>query len=666
MRANADKMADAARFAVLAVAAVVPLANAVPQAWGSTEAVVTSYFDTPKLLAFSLSLAVAAGLWAVALVVGSLRLRQVKTSGWALGVVLGVGLVSAVAGVHPPTAFFGDSYQHQGLLAWLGYGLFWFLVVQTISTKKHATLAAWVLTLTGMMVAFYDLVQILWIDTTAWGVDKWMANRGISTLGNPNHLGGYLVVPLVLAVSLSFAAEGRLRKTVAGVTAVSCAAAIALTLTRGSWVAALVGLGVLSVAIVRSRDGRAKWSAAVTAAVLVGGAGLAWLVRPELMAGVLRRLQASATGGSGRSTIWGEAVRVIADRPLLGAGPDSYRLAWYGERSPELMRDAGMGIVVTEPHNVLLAVAATFGLVAMLAFVAFVGVTVWRARSAVWNDARNPRTLALSGWWSACVALLVYLMMGASPIPLTLTLFMCLGVLAAAAGRTVTDGVAALLVGPVGVALLVAAGVLWAGVGTFAADVEMTAALAGDAESIAHAESATRRAPWSTEARLRLADVYAHQVPLAQSAAALDAVQRASAEYERAVSFSPKDVDAYWEYAYFLSNSTSQGLASPEQVVEVAEKGLAVDRHSLGLAMIGASALRSLGRHDEVVALLDDLWNLDPQRHEPGVAYARALVETGDIAGAQRVARELTSGFPDESSVSDLASSIASVTAGSR
>src|SRR5207237_10300887 len=71
-----------------------------------------------------------------------------------------------------------------------------------------------------------------------------------------------------------------------------------------------------------------------------------------------------------RLYLWRSSLAMIADRPLLGWGPDTFQLVYPGYRSTEL--DARAGAVGRDDavHNALLRVAVSTGLVGVVAYLA--------------------------------------------------------------------------------------------------------------------------------------------------------------------------------------------------------------------------------------------------------------------------------------------------------
>ena len=107
-------------------------------------------------------------------------------------------------------------------------------------------------------------------------------------------------------------------------------------------------------------------------AALVGAAALMLLVfapgnfwsRTETISSF--RTDASAMG---RVHAWTVASRISADRPLLGVGAGSFRVAWPQYAPPEARR-------AFEAHNVFLQIIAELGWVGLFLYLGFIGAGV--------------------------------------------------------------------------------------------------------------------------------------------------------------------------------------------------------------------------------------------------------------------------------------------------
>ena len=117
-----------------------------------------------------------------------------------------------------------------------------------------------------------------------------------------------------------------------------------------------------------------------------------------LVGGLAAALWAGRAGGSpaARLTIWRVLLPLLAQRPLLGYGPDTLELVFPAVYPPELVYYQGRGILVDRAHNLLLDWAMTTGVMGVLAqsvlFASFFGLT-WRAAQRT-PDGRQRALLA--------------------------------------------------------------------------------------------------------------------------------------------------------------------------------------------------------------------------------------------------------------------------------
>src|SRR5690606_23113469 len=117
--------------------------------------------------------------------------------------------------------------------------------------------------------------------------------------------------------------------------------ALVATGTRAAWIA--LGLVGLVVAVVR-RPSKSTLIAGVFVLVIAVAA-----VGPRL-AGVVER---DGAGGASRLAEWEVAARVVAQRPLLGVGPEGYRIAFADGVDPEYERSYGRDVLPDRAHSAL-------------------------------------------------------------------------------------------------------------------------------------------------------------------------------------------------------------------------------------------------------------------------------------------------------------------------
>lgn len=208
--------------------------------------------------------------------------------------------------------------------------------------------------------------------------DETVANGRWSGLaGNPNYLGSLAVAGLVCTLSLSY-----LRAHTSSIWKFACLA-VSLIVLYGSasitsWVAAFAVLWLHLFSLVSAR----RWgsSAQVGFSFLSLGVLIAFLF--SSVAVDLLDLAGRDSTASGRTLIWGRAMGIIADRPLLGYGLGANTL------------NTGVLHWNTHFHNGLVQLAVAVGYIGACLFIAHIFLIVtW-----VFRSYREPsgRALALA------------------------------------------------------------------------------------------------------------------------------------------------------------------------------------------------------------------------------------------------------------------------------
>lgn len=317
-----------------------------------------------------------------------------------MGAWLGMLLLATAFGLDPRGSILGYYQYRQGLLTQLAYVVLlaagWWLAA-TGRWAVFRTAAA------GLAAAFaYTAVQAAGADPLAWWIDT--SDRAIGTIGNANELSALAVISMGV---VAFAPPER-RLWWAALTW-PAVLFIVLEAESRSGLAAFVLFFVLLGPATLVAGHRLRVSRRVAATLSAGLAAAAVL---SLAAGGLEGTAARVSGepgrhetaGSTRLALWEGTLRVVADRPLLGAGADGLHLAF--PRS----RPAGLGgayaeydLVAQSSHNALLDTAANYGLPGLAALLALVGGC---AAASVWG-ARHTRDPDAPPWpvvWAAMAA----------------------------------------------------------------------------------------------------------------------------------------------------------------------------------------------------------------------------------------------------------------------
>lgn len=230
----------------------------------------------------------------------------------------------------------------------------------------------------GAFAIAYGLVQYLGLDPIPWVDD--VRGRPPSTFGNPDKFGHFLGATFAAALGVAILPGdwGRRIRLLAWLYSIASLGMAALVATRGTLVGLAVALpilGVLYLRLARDRGGRRIFVVAAAAAVGLVVIGTVLLLTTPL--GERVRAGLGDVASQQRLFLADAALRALADRPLIGHGPDNFGVIY-----PQYRPAAASAFVGQDSaHSSLLQALATTGLLgaASLLLVALASlVALWR------------------------------------------------------------------------------------------------------------------------------------------------------------------------------------------------------------------------------------------------------------------------------------------------
>jgi O-antigen ligase len=269
--------------------------------------------------------------------------------------------------------------------------------------------------------------------------------RAVGTFGPTDVMGMATVVSfgLVCAVALALGRRSGRERVIAVVCAVALVPPLALSFSRGAWIATAV---TLTVQLVLAGLRRALRTGAVVAAacvVLVGGLGVGTAMLQERIDSIAQVTDAPDQSVTDRYTMWAAAVDMWRGHPLTGVGLKGFPEYRDGHASLALSSGSdteGAGVAfrrqpLLSPHNMYLLVLGEQGLIGLLclagswlalllcalrglyrsrarggrgldcALVAC-GLLVWQLVDFLYADIGGPSTVltavcfGMAGWWA--------------------------------------------------------------------------------------------------------------------------------------------------------------------------------------------------------------------------------------------------------------------------
>ncbi|QWC85307.1 O-antigen ligase family protein [Nocardioidaceae bacterium] len=187
-----------------------------------------------------------------------------------------------------------------------------------------------------------------------------VTGRAVGIFEQPNELGIFCAMLLPVAAGLALAERGRRGRILATLGALAILVGLVVSLSRGAWTGAVVGMLVFWALL----PDRRRFLLPVATAVGTIAALLVVLARVDIVAIVNQRLLSLFDGTQNpydeRPAIYAEARRQITDSPWIGQGPGA-----FAQVGTQLNQD-GYYLQAEHAHNIFLNTWAEYGLIGLL------------------------------------------------------------------------------------------------------------------------------------------------------------------------------------------------------------------------------------------------------------------------------------------------------------
>lgn len=283
--------------------------------------------------------------------------------------------------------------------------------VETLTEAARMTSAvAMLVILTAILTSSEDVRRLLHVTylsmvvplvfamiqavTSGGHADSSGLSRIVGTFVHPNAFGAYLAVLLVAGVALFRATDGR-ERVVLQLLLLAGALALLLTFSRGSWLAALLGL--VTVAFVQRRP-----SVLLVMAGAIGAAAMVPAVSTRLADLGQTRSLAGTEGNSliWRIDYWRQLLQLADQNPATGVGLNM---------AQELTVEGNL------PHNDFVRMYVEAGWIGLLAFVGLLILLAATARRAA-REATTEAELAVAAGFSGALVVVSVIMLGGNVI----------------------------------------------------------------------------------------------------------------------------------------------------------------------------------------------------------------------------------------------------------
>ena len=273
----------------------------------------------------------------------------------------------------------------QEMIQVLVFAFLFFAIVNNLYRQESVQILSYTLIFLAMGISSYAVAQLLTHSNHVWNLISPYPGRASGTYISPNNLAGFLEMLLPLAVA--YLLVGRMSvvlRILLAYAALIIGAGLAVTLSRGGWIAAAVGLLALLFTLAGHRNHR--WRALLLLLILLGGGAVFVTKYLSQTVGYVRRVEnpkaSSSLNLEVRFDIWRAAEQMWLDHFWCGVGPAhyDYRFREYRPDNVQMRPD--------RVHNDYLNLLADWGAVGGLIVLA--GATVFVAGLArTWRHVRR-------------------------------------------------------------------------------------------------------------------------------------------------------------------------------------------------------------------------------------------------------------------------------------
>jgi O-antigen ligase len=255
----------------------------------------------------------------------------------------------------------------------LMYALLLLAVLSNLYDQEAAEVITYVLTAVAALAASYAVAQYFRHSNQVWNLTSPYPGRASGTFINPNHFAAFMEVVLPLALAFLMVGRiGALTRVLLGYAILTMLAGLAVTFSRGGWVAATAGILLLLGFLVCHRNHRLR--ALVVLAVLVA-VGFFFTAHCLSHSAAYRERVVRADENSpgvldtgARLQMWGAAVDMWRDHPWWGVGPGHYDFR-FREYRPEGFQQRPL-----HAHNDYVELLADWGLAGGVIVLVGVGI----------------------------------------------------------------------------------------------------------------------------------------------------------------------------------------------------------------------------------------------------------------------------------------------------
>ncbi|MCP4625624.1 MAG: hypothetical protein GY850_19220 [bacterium] len=243
-----------------------------------------------------------------------------------------LSIVSTIFSMHHYTSIWST-------ILLINYITIYYLIIHTVRTRSQLRRIIYLIIGIAVFLSIFGLFKWSGANPFPWWEYTDIPQQSIrlsATFGNANHLAGYMEMSLLLTFGLFLTGFRGGKRILMIYIIIMLSAALILSLSRGGWFGALIGLSFMAAALMADRHFESKKLLMAIVSSILAAAFIVLSSTP-----VVERI-ITLTEGDPEVTMysrlvgWRGVVKMISDHPLIGTGPGTFATVYTQYQPPGL------------------------------------------------------------------------------------------------------------------------------------------------------------------------------------------------------------------------------------------------------------------------------------------------------------------------------------------
>lgn len=288
--------------------------------------------------------------------------------------------VSTIFSIDSHTSFFGYySRLNGGLLSLIAYILLALIIPLYFDARYLISIL-----ISGLIVAFYGILQHFGIDKNMWVQD--VQSRVFSTLGQPNWLAAYLCILLPFTINGFLNTKNLFDKSFFLLLTSSFYLSLLFTKSKSGLIAALISLGIYFIFHLKNNLTYFVISLLILLSITINNPIKDKIIPvPILNTSFVIDNSLNITPSEDiRKIVWQGSLKLWQQYPLFGTGPETFGYAYYWTRPASHNLTSEWDFLYNKAHNEYLnylASSGLFGFVSYLVLIIYSLIAIIRSKN---------------------------------------------------------------------------------------------------------------------------------------------------------------------------------------------------------------------------------------------------------------------------------------------